>query len=374
MEKRDYYEILGVNRNASPEEIKKAYRKIAIKYHPDKNPNNPTAEEKFKEAAEAYEVLSTPKKRQLYDQFGHAGVDGSTFSSHRMDVKNVFERFGDIFGSDNPFNSFFRGERIRKGENLRIKLKLSLKEIVSGVEKKIKVKRYHSCSKCSGNGAKNGTAFTVCSTCDGSGQIRKVANTLLGSMVTAIICPACGGERKTISSYCNTCEGKGRILKEEVISIKVPAGVSDGMQLIIEEKGNAPIRGGRSGDLLVLVEEQEDELLKREGKNIIYNLHVNFVDAAMGSSIEVPTIDGKVKIKLAPGTQSGKVLRLKGKGIKDIHNYGKGDQLICVNVWTPQQLTKEEKAMLESLRNSPNFTPNPRKKEKGLFEKIKELF
>ena len=291
-----------------------------------------------------------------------------------MNVKDIFERFSDIFGSDHPLHNFFGGRRTQKGGNLRIKLKLSLKEVFNGVEKKIKVKRYHSCSKCNGSGAKNGTAFSVCNTCRGSGSIRKTANTMLGSVITTTICPVCEGERKIISSYCGTCEGKGRILKDEVISIKVPAGMSDGMQLVIEEKGNASIRGGRPGDLLVLIEEQEDELLKREGNNIIYNLHVNFVDAALGSTIEVPTIDSKVKIKLAPGTQSGKILRLKGKGIKDVHSYGKGDQLIFVNVWTPQRLTKEEKEIVASLRDSPNFAPSPGKKEKDLFEKIKEFF
>jgi molecular chaperone DnaJ len=380
--KRDYYEILGVTKNSPQDEIKKAYRKIAIKYHPDKNPNDPTAEDKFKEAAEAYEVLSNAEKRQRYDQYGHQGVGGAGYGGGHMNMDDIFSQFGDIFGSagggGSPFDSFFggggRGRGVRQGSNLRIKLKLSLDEIANGSDKKIKVKRYVACDDCRGNGSKNGNSLKSCSSCQGTGQVRKVVNTMLGQMVSASTCPHCHGEGTMVTQKCETCQGEGRMQKEEVISIKVPAGVAEGMQLSMSGKGNVPQRGGVAGDLLILIEETEDEVLKRDGNNIIYDLHISFIDAVIGTSMEVPTIEGKVKIKIDPGTQSGKVLRLKGKGIKDINGYNKGDQLIYVNVWTPQQLSKDEKDMLESLRESENFKPNPGKHDKGFFEKMKEFF
>ncbi len=368
MAKRDYYEILGVSKSASPEEIKKAYRKLAIKYHPDKNPDNPEAEDKFKEAAEAYEVLSNPEKKQRYDQFGHQGLGGNGgYGGGGMNMDDIFSQFGDIFGGGG-FESFFGGgrggRRTKKGTNLRVKLKLNLKEIANGVEKKIKVKRQILA---------DGVTFKTCSTCQGSGQVKKVVNTMLGQMVSASTCPACGGNGQIIDKKPAEADPRGLIIKEEVISINIPGGVADGMQLSMSGKGNETA-GGIPGDLLIVIEEIEDNTLQRDGNNVVFDLYVNFIDAALGASIEVPTIDGKVKIKLEPGTQSGKILRLKGKGIKDINGYVRGDQLIHVNVWTPKQLSKEERALLEGLRDSENFKPDPGNSEKSFFDKMKEFF
>lgn len=370
MAKRDYYEILGVDKSASAEEIKKAYRKTAIKYHPDKNPDDPSAEEKFKEAAEAYEVLSDAQKRQRYDQFGHQGVNGGGFSGGGgMNMEDIFSQFGDIFGGGSPFDSFFGGggggrRGMRRGTNLRIKLKLTLKEIATGVEKKIKVNRLV---------VDPSTKFKSCSSCNGTGQVKRVMNTMLGQMVSTSTCPTCGGAGQTVESRAAGTDSSGLKKQEEVISIKIPAGVSDGMQLSMSGKGNE-VAGGVPGDLLILVEEVADDQFQRDGNNIIYDLHISFVDAALGASVEVPTIDGKVKIKVEPGTQSGKVLRLRGKGIKAIDSYTTGDQLIYVNVWTPKHLSKEEKNMLESLRSSENFKPDPSKSERSFFERMKEFF
>ncbi|MDN5214432.1 molecular chaperone DnaJ [Fulvivirgaceae bacterium BMA12] len=369
MAKRDYYEVLGVDRSAAPEEIKKAYRKIAIKYHPDKNPDNPQAEEMFKEAAEAYEVLSNAEKKQRYDQFGHQGVNGGGFGGGGMNMEDIFSQFGDIFGSGSPFESFFGGgggrARGRKGSNLRIKLKLTLQEIANGVEKKIKVNRLVPA---------DGVTFKTCNSCQGTGQVRKVVNTMLGQMVSSSTCPACNGSGKVVDHRPPGVDSSGLHQKEEVINIKIPGGVTEGMQLSMSGKGNAAPGGGAPGDLLILIDEIEDQDLKREGNNITYELYISFIDAALGSTVEVPTIDSRVKIKIEPGTQSGKILRLRNKGIKDINGYGQGDQLIHVNVWTPKKLTHDEKAQLESLRESPNFKPRPEKGEKGFFDKMKDFF
>lgn len=373
MAKRDYYEILGVDKGASKDEIKKAYRKIAIKFHPDKNPDNAEAEDKFKEAAEAYEVLSNDEKRQRYDRFGHQGVGGAGgYGGGGMNMDDIFSQFGDIFGGGggSPFDSFFggggggRGRRTRKGTNLRIKLKLTLQEIANGVEKKIKVNRLVVDPE---------TKFANCSTCNGSGQVRKVMNTMLGQMMSTSTCPACGGTGQTVDSRAPGTDSSGMKRQEEVISIKIPAGVAEGMQLSMSGKGNE-VAGGIPGDLLIVVEEHSDETLKRDGNNVIYDLHISFLDAALGTDIEVPTINGKVKIKIDSGTQSGKILRLRGKGIKDIEGYGTGDQLIHVNVWTPKTLSKEERETLEGLRGSQNFQPNPSKGDKSFFENMKEFF
>lgn len=377
MTKRDYYEILGVARDASPEAIKKAYRKVALKYHPDKNPNNKVAENKFKEAAEAYEVLSQAEKRQKYDRFGHAGVSGPEGRGPEVNAEDIFAQFGDIFGGGgSPFESFFKQERpgARKGEDLRIKLKLSLQEIAGGVEKKIKIKRSVTCDACGGNGAKEGTAIVTCHVCQGTGQTRKVVHTMLGQVMTTTSCATCHGEGKRITAPCTVCGGEGRMLKEEVLSLRIPAGVSHGMQLSMNGKGNAPVRGGIPGNLLVVIEEASDDLLKREENHVHYNLYVSFIDAALGNEVEVPTIGGRVKVKIPAGTQSGKVLRLRGKGIKDINGYSKGDQLVHVHVWTPQQLTKEEHAMLVSLKEATNFAPNPSKRERSFFDRVRSLF
>ncbi|GMQ31227.1 molecular chaperone DnaJ [Algoriphagus confluentis] len=368
MAKRDYYEILGISKSASADEIKKAYRKMAIQYHPDKNPGNPEAEEKFKEAAEAYEVLSNPDKKARYDQFGHQGLGGNGgFGGGGMNMEDIFSQFGDIFGGGG-FGSFFGGggggRRTKKGTNLRVKLKLNLHEIANGVEKKIKVKRHVVAP---------GVTFQNCSTCQGTGQIKKVVNTMLGQMVSASTCAVCGGSGQIVDKKPAEADSKGLIIKEEIISINIPGGVGEGMQLSMSGKGNET-PGGIPGDLLIVIEEAEDQVLQRDGNNVVYDLYISFIDAALGSSIEVPTIDGRVKIKIDPGTQSGKMLRLKGKGIKDINGYSRGDQLIMVNVWTPTQLSREERAMLESLKTSENFKPDPGKQEKSFFDKMKEFF
>lgn len=370
--KRDFYDILGIGKGASPEEIKKAYRKVAIQFHPDKNPGNKEAEDKFKEAAEAYEVLSNPEKKAQYDRYGHARPGAGGFGGQHMNMDDIFSQFGDIFGGGSPFDSFFGGggssrggRRQRKGSNLRIKLKLNLEEIANGVEKKIKVHRMvHA----------EGVSFKTCSHCQGTGQVRKVVNTMLGQMVSSSTCPACDGSGQTVDKKPHGVDNSGLVSKEEVISVRIPAGVSDGMQLSMAGKGNDAPGGGVAGDLLILIEEQEDPLLKRDGNNLIYDLYISFVDAALGTTIEVPSVGGRVKIKIDPGTQSGKVLRLRGKGLKDLNGYETGDQLIYVNVWTPKKLTAEEKAKLESLRDSPNFEPNPDANEKGFFERMKEFF
>jgi molecular chaperone DnaJ len=377
MAKRDYYEVLGVSKSADATEIKKAYRKLAIKFHPDKNPDDASAEDQFKEAAEAYEVLSDGQKKQRYDQFGHAGMGGASggggFGGGGMSMDDIFSQFGDVFGGGggSPFDSFFGGgggggrSRGRKGTNLRIKLKLTLEEIANGIEKKIKVNRLV---------AAEGVTFRNCPQCNGSGQVKKVVNTMLGQMVSASTCPSCNGAGQTIDKKPNGVDSSGLIHKDEVIPIKIPGGVTEGMQLSMSGKGNEAPGGGIPGDLLIMIEEEEGELLKREGNNIVFDLYLNFVDAVLGTSVEVPTIDGKVKIKIESGTQSGKILRLRGKGIKDVNGYGRGDQLIHINIWTPKTLSKEEKEKLESMRDSDNFTPNPSKGDKGFFEKIKEFF
>lgn len=368
MVKRDYYEILGVSKSASPEEIKKAYRKVAIQFHPDKNQGNKAAEEKFKEAAEAYEVLSDTDKKAQYDRFGHSRPGGG-FTSHSMNMEDIFSQFGDIFGGGgSPFDSFFGGSSRssqRRGSNLRIKLKLTLDEIANGAEKKIKVHRLVRAE---------GVTFKTCNTCQGSGQVRKVVNTMLGQMVSATTCPTCSGSGQILDKRPPGVDSSGLTSKEDLISIKIPAGVSDGMQLSMGGKGNEAPGGGVPGDLLILIEEQEDQDLKRDGNNLVYDLHVNFVDAALGTSVEVPSVGGKVRIKIDPGTQSGKILRLRGKGLKDINGYGAGDQLIYINVWTPKKLSSEEKAILEQFRQSPNFQPHPDSSEKGFFERMKEYF
>ncbi len=367
MAKRDFYEILGVSKGASAEEIKKAYRKVAIQFHPDKNPGNKEAEEKFKEAAEAYEVLSDADKRAQYDRFGHSRPGNGGYGGHHMNMEDIFSQFGDIFGGGggSPFDSFFGGggSRQRKGSNLRIKLKLTLDEIANGVEKKIKVHRLVRAE---------GVSYKTCNTCQGNGQVRKVVNTMLGQMVSSSTCPTCQGSGQIIDKRPPGVDSSGLVSKEDLISVKIPAGVSEGMQLSMSGKGNEAPGGGLPGDLLILIEEQEDQVLKRDGTNIIYDLHISFIDAAIGTTVEVPSIGGKVRLKIEPGTQAGKILRLRGKGLKDINGYGAGDQLIYVQVWTPKKLSAEEKAKLESLRNSPNFQPHPDNSEKGFFERMKE--
>ena len=381
--KRDYYEILSVSKGSSAEEIKKAYRKVAMQFHPDRNPGDKAAEEKFKEAAEAYEVLSDENKRAQYDRYGHAGVSGNGRGNGPGNMEDIFSQFGDIFGDD-LFGSFFGGGGRRggggtrargvKGSNLRVKIKLNYEEIAKGVTKNIKVKKYIACNTCSGSGAKDKGSVQTCSTCGGSGQVRKVTSTFLGQMQTVTTCPTCNGEGSTITAKCSVCKGEGRVYGEETVTIEIPAGVQEGMQLSVGGRGNAGERGGAAGDLIILIEEEQHPELHRDGLNVAYELHISFADAVFGINAEVPTIDGKAKIKIPAGTQSGKIFRLKGKGFPAVNSYEKGDQLIHVNVWTPQNVSAEEKAILEKLGDSPNFQPKPDKNERSFFDKVREMF
>ena len=384
MSKRDFYEVLGVSKGAPADEIKKAYRKVAMQYHPDRNPGDKSAEEKFKEAAEAYEVLSDADKRAQYDRYGHAGLSGNGrgFSGGSMNMDDIFSQFGDIFGDD-IFGSFFGGGRRGggggrargvRGSNLRVKIKLNYEEIAKGVSKNIKVKKYVSCTTCSGSGAKDKSSVQTCSTCGGSGQVRRVSNTFLGQMQTVTTCPTCNGEGSIVTAKCSVCKGEGRVYGEETVTIDIPAGVQEGMQLSVGGRGNAGERGGPSGDLIILIEEEQHPELHRDGLNVAYELHISFTDAVFGLQAEVPTIDGKAKIKIPPGTQSGKIFRLKGKGFPGVNTYERGDQLIHVNVWTPQHVTPEEKIILEKLNDSPNFQPKPDKNERSFFDKVREMF
>ncbi len=382
MSKRDYYEVLGVSKDAGEAEMKKAYRKLAIKYHPDKNPDNKEAEEKFKEAAEAYEVLSNPEKRAKYDRFGHAGVGGAAGGGFGggMNMDDIFSQFGDIFGSafGGGFGGFSGGgrtrRRVNKGSNLRVRVRLTLEEIAKGVEKKIKVNKHTECKSCSGSGAKASSGKTTCNTCNGSGQVTQITNTFIGQMQSTTTCPTCNGEGQIIKEKCESCSGNGVVRGEEIIDLKIPAGVAEGMQLTVSGKGNAAVRGGIPGDLIVLIEEVKHDLLRREGNDLLYEHYISFPDAALGTSIEIPTVDAKARVKIAPGTQSGKVLRLKGKGIPDVNGYGTGDLLVNVNVWTPRHLDKHEKEMLEKLQGAENFKPKPSTRDKGFFERMREYF
>ncbi|WP_298994921.1 molecular chaperone DnaJ [Polaribacter marinivivus] len=375
MAKQDFYEILGISKSASQAEIKKAYRKMAIKYHPDKNPGDKTAEENFKKAAEAYEVLSDENKKARYDQYGHAAFDGPQggggFGGGGMNMEDIFSQFGDIFGGGfgGGFGGFGGGGQRQarvKGTNMRIRVKLTLEEIAKGIEKKVKVRR-----KVQAEGVK----YKTCSTCNGSGQQMRVTNTILGRMQTATTCSTCSGAGEIISSKPNGADAQGLIVKEETVSINIPAGVTEGVQLKVGGKGNdAPGKNSISGDLLVLIEEVPHEKLKREGTNIHYDLYINFSEAVLGTSKEVETVTGKVKIKIDAGTQSGKILRLKGKGLPSIERYGTGDFLIHINVWTPQELDKEQKTFFENMLENDNFSPNPNKSDKSFFEKVKDMF
>lgn len=388
--KKDFYEILGVAKTASQDEIKKAYRKTAMQFHPDRNPGDKAAEENFKEAAEAYEVLSDTDKRAQYDRFGHQAFaqgrgGGGGFQGGNMNMDDIFSQFGDIFGDESPFGSFFGGGSGRRssgggrargvrGSNLRIKIKLNYEEMAKGATKTVKVKKHVTCATCTGSGAKDKNSVQTCGTCGGSGQVRRVQNTFLGQMQTVTTCPNCNGEGSTITNKCTSCKGEGRVYGEETVVIEIPAGVQEGMQLSMNGKGNAGERGGANGDLIVLIEEEAHAQLHRDGLNVAFDLHISFPDAVFGTQIEVPTIDGKAKIKIPPGTQSGKIFRLKGKGFPSVNSYEKGDQLIHVNIWTPQQVSSDEKIMLDKMQDSVNFQPKPEKGDKSFFDKVREMF
>ena len=376
MAKRDYYEILGVDKTADEATIKKAYRKTAMKYHPDRNPDDKEAEEKFKEAAEAYEVLSDADKKARYDRYGHAGVDpnmgGGGFRGN-MTMDDIFAQFGDIFGDGgSPFESFFGGggggrgrTRGQKGANLRIKVSLTLEEVAKGVSKKIKVNKLVEAV---------GAKYTNCSTCGGSGYVRQIKSTFLGQMQTTAPCPACGGTGQILTERPAGANAEGLIRKEEVIELDIPAGVEDGMQLSMRGKGNAGPNGGPAGDLLINVEVKPHEDFARDGMNLAYDLFLNFADATLGTSVEIPTLDGLVKIKIPQSTPAGKIFRLKGKGLPSVQSYGVGDLLVNVNIWTPKKLTSEDQQLLEKMKQSPSFNPTPEKGEKGFFERMKDYF
>lgn len=382
-EKRDYYEVLGVERNANADEIKKAYRKAAIKYHPDKNPGNKEAEDKFKEAAEAYDVLSNPDKRARYDQFGHAGMSGAAGGAGGFggfgggfSMDDIFSQFGDIFGGHfgGGFRSSGGGRRVNRGSDIRVKVRLTLEEISEGVTKKLKINKTVACDKCGGKGAKDASSYKTCPTCNGTGYVTRVENTFFGRMQTQGVCPTCGGEGKTITTPCDKCKGEGTLRGQEVIEINIPAGVGEGMTLTVSGKGNAAHHGGVNGDLLVLIEEEPNEELIRDGNDLIHNLNITVTTAILGGTVEVPTVGGRAKIKIAPGTHAGKVLRLGGKGLPDVNGYGRGDELIVVDITIPSKLTSEEKKLVEKLSELPSFQKAESVKNQNIFERMKNFF
>ena len=386
MAKRDYYEVLGVDRGASADEIKKAYRKAGLKYHPDKNPGDKEAEEKFKEAAEAYDVLSNPDKKARYDQFGHEGMNagaggfGGGFSGGGFSMEDIFSQFGDIFGGHfgggcGGFGGSSRGgRRVNRGSDLRIKVKLSLKEVVNGTTKKLKINKDIACDQCGGTGAKDKDSYTTCKTCNGAGYVSQVVNTFFGRTQTTQPCPSCHGEGKVITSPCPKCHGEGVVRGEEVIEIKIPAGVGEGMQLSVSGKGNAARHGGVSGDLLVLIEEEPDKELVRDGNDLIYNLNLTIPQAVLGASVEIPTVDSRAKVKIEPGTQAGKVLRLRGKGVPDVNGYGRGDLLVVINIPIPTRVNADEKKLLEQLAQSDNFKQAASTSGGNIFDRMKSFF
>ena len=388
MAKRDYYEVLGVSKGASADEIKKAYRKLAVKYHPDKNPGDKEAEEKFKEAAEAYSVLSDADKKAKYDQFGHAGVDGAgpDFSGGFGDLNDILKDiFGNGFGGfggfgGGGFGGFGGGQRqqqqrVYRGRDIRVRVKLTLEEIANGVEKEISIEKSVPCSDCGGRGAKNSSDVKTCPACNGTGQVQRVVNSIFGQTVTYSTCQQCGGEGKIISNPCRTCGGTGLVRKRETIKVKIPAGVEAGMQLTIQGEGHAAKNNGINGDLLVVIEEQEHPNLKREGNNLYYTKIISIPEAILGAEVEIPCLDGAYKVKVEPGTQSGSVVRLRGKGLPTVNGYGgTGDLYVKFAVWVPKKLNKDEKEIVEALKNKDGFKPNPTKEDKSFFDRLKDLF
>ena len=384
-EKRDYYEVLGVAKNANADEIKKAYRKAAIKYHPDKNPGDKEAEEKFKEAAEAYDVLSNPDKRARYDQFGHAGMNGAAGGGAGgfggfgggLSMEDIFSQFGDIFGGH--FGGGFRssgggGRRVNRGSDIRVRVKLTLAEIAAGVTKKLKITKTVACDKCGGTGARDSNSYATCATCNGTGYVTRVENTFFGRMQSQGVCPTCGGTGKVISAPCDKCKGEGTQRGSEVVEIAIPAGVGEGMVLTVAGKGNAPRHGGVNGDLQVVIEEEAHPELLRDGNDLIHNLNIPVTTAILGGTVEVPTVDGRAKIKIAPGTHAGKVLRLGGKGLPDVNGYGRGDILVVVDLTIPSKLNAEERRLVEELSRQPDFQKAESVRNQNIFERMKSFF
>ena len=388
-EKRDYYEVLGVEKNANADEIKKAYRKAAIKYHPDKNPGDKEAEEKFKEAAEAYDVLSNPDKRARYDRFGHAGMSGAAggaggfggFSGGGFSMEDIFSQFGDIFGGHfgGGFSGFGGGaggrrQRVNRGGDIRIKVKLTLAEIAGGTTKKVKINKNVACDKCGGSGAEGANGYATCSTCNGAGYVMRVENSFFGRVQTQSVCPTCGGEGKVVTNPCSKCKGEGTLRQAEIVEIEIPAGVGEGMVLTVTGKGNAARHGGVNGDLLVVIEEEADPQLVRDGDDLIHNLNITVTTALLGGEVEVPTIDGKAKIKIAAGTHAGKILRLRGKGLPSVNGYGRGDILVVVDITIPSKLSAQERKLVEQLGAMPSFKSAEKVENQNIFERMKNFF
>ena len=379
-EKRDYYEVLGVERNADADTIKKAYRKAAIKYHPDKNPGDKDAEEKFKEAAEAYDVLSNEEKRARYDRFGHAGMGGAAgggygggFGGGGFTMDDIFEHFGDIFGG--AFGGGGRSRsRTNRGGDIRVTVRLTLQEVAEGVTKKLKLNKTVTCEKCGGSGAKDASSIVTCPECNGSGYVITVQNSFFGRMQTQSVCPTCGGTGRSIKDKCSKCGGEGTERGQEIVEVKIPAGIAEGMAVTVRGKGNAARRGGVSGDLIVVIEEEHNPELIRDGNDLIHNMNITVTTALLGGEVEVPTIDGKVRIKIAPGTHAGKVLRLRGKGLPDVNGYGRGDIMVVVDITIPDDLTKEERKLIEQLAEQPHFKRASSVENQNIFERMKNFF